>query len=139
MEKPILRDPGQQPDDSLLEKTLGSSFRLYKSLRETLAPDGVTFDWNYYKDGGAWLCKVTRKKKTLCWISPWEGSFRAGFYFTEKHVPAIAELPIADAVKEAFFRAKSIGKLIPLSFTIDDATAGLDDLLTVAAFKKELK
>lgn len=49
-------------------------------------------------DGKAWLCKVVFKKKTGFWLSVWDGFFKAGFYFVERHCPGIHELEIDDSI-----------------------------------------
>ena len=32
----------------------------------------------------AWLYKVTKKKKTICWVSIYDNKFKTGFYFSDK-------------------------------------------------------
>jgi hypothetical protein len=29
----------------------------------------LIIEWDYYKDGKSWLCKIINKKKTICWLS----------------------------------------------------------------------
>ena len=76
-------------------------------------------EWNYYKDGNAWLCKVCLKKKTVFWLSVWDKYFRTGFYFSEKYRSGVMELDIGDDLKENFSQAKPIGKLIPLAISVN--------------------
>lgn len=98
----------------------------------------MTIEWRYYNDGKAWLCKVTYKKKTVLWLSAWEGFFRTAFYFTEKHLEGIAALDISETIKEDFCKAKPIGRLIPMIIDVNDKKQ-LNDLLTIVRFKKNLK
>jgi len=86
------------------------------------------------KHGSVRLCK----KKTVFWLSVWEGFFKAGFFFTEKHLDGIAALDISQTIKEEFAKAKPIGKLIPMIFDVNNKEQ-LNDLLTVIRFKKSLK
>jgi hypothetical protein len=138
-DKPLLRDPEVKPDEKSLRSVLGEEgFVLYSRVLTDIGSLGADFQWNYYKDGHAWLCKVVMKKKTLFWISVWDGYFKAGFYFTEKHVEAILDLNIDTNIKEHFATAKPIGKLIPLTINVD-STAKIDDLILVAQFKSSLK
>lgn len=95
-------------------------------------------EWNYYKDGGAWLCKVQFKKKTVFWLSIWENHFRVVFYFTEKTVDGLIPLPIASSCFEQIQQVKRIGKFIPLILTVQTIEQ-LDDLLVVADYKMKLK
>jgi hypothetical protein len=34
--------------------------------------------------GKSWLYKVTKKKKTICWVSVWPNMFKTTFYFPER-------------------------------------------------------
>ena len=85
-----------------------------------------------------WFCKVCHKKKTVFWLSVWEGFFKTAFYFTEKHLESIAELDISVQIKEDFCRMKPIGKLRPMVISIDKQEQ-LADLLKIVKFKKEFK
>ena len=72
------------------------------------------------------------------WLSVWNGLFKISFYFTEKHMEGIAALDIAENIKEDFCKAKPIGRLLPMLFNINHKKQ-LPDVLTVAAFRKNLK
>lgn len=132
----LLRDENVYPDDVVLKSVLGDVFPVYQELTKTLTGSDFSIDltWNYYKDGKSWLCKVTKKKKTIFWLSVWEGFFKAGFYFTETTGAGIATLDIDLSYKETFATAKPIGKLIPLVFDITRKEQ-LKDLLEVVRYK----
>ena len=137
----FLRDPEIFPSDEILRDALGDAvYKILESFLVTIsgAEYGLTVEWRYYNDGKAWLAKAVYKKKTILWLSVWDGFFKTSLYFTEKHLEAIAALEISETIKEEFAAAKSIGKLIPM---IMDVSTGkqLDDLLTVVRFKKNLK
>lgn len=72
------------------------------------------------------------------WLSVWDGFFKISFFFTEKHLEGIAALDIAENIKEDFCNAKPFGRMIPMVFEINNKKQ-FPDLLTVAAFKKNLK
>lgn len=118
-----------------LKNGLGRWFSIYDTLTETLSkpPYDISPEWRFYKDGGAWLCKMTRKKKTVFWISAWKQFLKCGFYFTGKSGDGISDLPIDQSLKSSFDKTDPIGKLRPL---IIDLTAKkqLDDLYTVASY-----
>ncbi|MCL2562291.1 MAG: DUF3788 domain-containing protein [Rikenellaceae bacterium] len=138
MEIHLLRDPGIFPTNEVLAAVLGGVYPVYVSFMTAVGQEGLAHEWRYYNDGKSWLCKVTNKKKTVFWLSIWEGYFQIGFFFTEKHLEAIAALDIDQAIKEDFYRQKHIGRLIPMIFRISHAEQ-LKDLLTVVGFKKLLK
>lgn len=110
------------------------------SFLETITNNeyALTLEWRYYNDGKAWLGKAVYKKKTIFWLSIWEGFFKTSFFFTEKHLEAIAELDISETIKDEFTKAKTIRKLIPMIFDVNKEDQ-LDDLLTIVRFKKSLK
>ncbi len=140
METQLLKDQELFPSEEILKNELGRIYPVYESLMKTITgvEYGLTSEWNYYKDGKSWLCKISSKKKTTLWLSVWNGYFQTGFYFTEKHLEGIATLDIDEKIKEDFYRMKPIGKLLPMVFKISEQ-GQLADLLKVIAFKKNLK
>lgn len=137
----LLRDAGVFPSEQILRDALGKTvYSILKSFIDTIADDeyNLTIEWRYYNDGKAWLGKVIYKKKTVLWLSIWEGFFKTSFYFIEKHLEAITALDISETVKEEFVKAKIVGKLIPMIIDIN-RDEQLNDLLTIVRFKKSLK
>ena len=68
-------------------------------------------EWRYYRDGKSWLLKVTRKKKTIFWLSIIKGSFRTTFYFTDKAEEALMSSDLSDELKEKFKSGKQFNKI----------------------------
>lgn len=136
----LLKDADIFPSDKILEDALGEGFNVLVSFLETITNNeyALTLEWRYYNDGKAWLGKAVYKKKTIFWLSVWEGFFKTSFFFMEKHLEAIAKLDISETIKDEFAKAKTIGKLIPMIFDINKENQ-LGDLLTVVWFKKSLK
>lgn len=85
-ERPILKDPDIFPSPDVLKDALGKSYAAYEKLMAAITTEEVALDpqWNYYKDGNAWLCKILHKKKTIIWFSVWAEHFRIVFYFNKK-------------------------------------------------------
>ena len=119
-----------------LKNELGRWFPIYKTLTETLSkpPYDISHEWRFYKDGGAWLCKMTRKKKTVFWISVWKQFLNCGFYFTQKSGNGIADLSIDQSLKSSYDAATPLGKLYPLVINLTSKKQ-LDDLYTVVGYK----
>lgn len=136
----LLRDADIFPSNKILEDALGEGFNILVSFLKTITNNeyALTLEWRYYNDGKAWLGKAVYKKKTIFWLSVWEGFFKTSFFFTEKHLEAIAKLDISETIKDEFAKAKTIGKLIPMIFDVNKENQ-LGDLLTVVWFKKSLK
>lgn len=132
----LLRDENTRPDPQTIARALGSSWPAYEKLAAEISrpPFNIIFEWRWYNDGKAWLCKATAKGKTVFWLSAWDGYFKTGFYFTEKTGAGFADLEIAPAHKAAFASAKPIGKLIPLTLDIKEEK-DLEDLLKITGYK----
>lgn len=137
----LLKDPGVFPSNEVLKETLGDSiYKVLESFIETITSEeyGLVPEWRFYNDGKAWLCKAVYKKKTVLWLSVWEGFFKVSSFFTEKHLEGIAALDISETIKEEFAKAKPTGRLIPMLFDIRGKEQ-LEDLLKVVRHKKSLK
>lgn len=134
----ILKDKNIFPTNEVISDVLGSSFPAYETLSEMFADAGLTLEWNYYNDGKAWLCKILSKKKNLGWLIVYPNFFRINAYFAERHLERIAEMDIAESIKEEFYQQKPSGKLIQMSINITDKDQ-VKDALTMILFKKGLK
>ena len=135
-EKPLLNEPEILPTVEILKNVLGKSYAVFEELSKELTDDlGLIFEWNYYKDSKAWLCKVAHKKKTIFWLSAWSSYFKTSFFFMERHLEGIMALGIDD---NHFTIEKEWGKMIPLIFNISKSEQ-LPDLLKMVTYKKNLK
>jgi hypothetical protein len=135
----LLREKEIEPTDKVLENALGKElFIIYQEIiRIFINEFSLEPQWQFYKDGKAWLCKVVYKKKTILWLSIWENYIKTGFYFTEKTGIGVLELDIDSKIKEVFEMAKPVGKLIPLIIDIDQQNQ-IIDLKEVVRYKKGL-
>lgn len=135
----LLRNSEQIPNEELFEEILTKQlFQTYKEIVKIIDNFGLLAEWRYYNDGKSWLCKITRKKKTIVWISLWDSLFKSSFYFTEKTRCGIETLKIDTKIKTSFSKEKSIGKLIPLILEIDDI-AELENFKRIIEYKLSLK
>ena len=136
LDRPLLNDPDEPPDDQLLSRHLGpakAAWDEYVSNVPALV-DGAEMSWRYYLDGKAWLCKVARKRRTICWISVWRDAFKATFYFGDKADPDIQQLDIDVSLRQAFASSTRVGRLRSLQVEVRDGTH-LDDLYTLMRYK----
>lgn len=137
METISLKEKEVFPSAEVLKNVLGASYPAYEALVKELAAMDITPEWNYYRDGNAWLCKMPCKKKNLGWIATYDGYFSITCYFMEKHFEGIAQLDIADSIKEAFYQTKPSGKLIPMNIRINSGELP-EDVMRMLVFKKSL-
>ena len=110
-----LRDPGVYPDEDVLKKVLGDGFDLYLQLLDLFKQNNMEYDWRYYRDGKAWLCKVQHKKRTIVWMSAWKGYIQATIYFPGKYINDLYELDISNEVIDILKSTKDVGKSKPCS------------------------
>lgn len=131
----LLRDEQTFPSDEIIAQCLGEKlYNLYQLLLLNLKSANLNLEWRYFKDSKAWLGKITSKKKTVFWLSLWEGYMKTGFYFTEKHRSGIEALEVPENIKSAFGQTGPIGKLIPWIIDIDREET-LQALQTIIGFK----
>ena len=137
MEVQSLREQEIFPSEEVLRNILGRVYDVWTELetRVTQGEFSLTLAWNYYKDEKSWLCKVCYKKKTVFWLSVWDGFFKTSFFFLERHLEGLAALEIDD---NSFTVEKEWGKMIPLIFNIKNKKQ-FPDLLKVVEFKKKAK
>ena len=140
MEKPLLNDPAVPPSPEVLQNALGASYTVFEKTLAAITgePYGLVPEWRYYNDGKAWLCKMVFKKKTIFWLSVWDGFFKAGFYFVERHLEGIYELGIDESIKQELKKAKPFGTLFPVTLSIKKPDQ-ISDLLSIIDYKKSLK
>lgn len=104
METPILNDPDQFPAKKLIFTHIGKTRAHWELLFDQIKKTHPDFseEWRYYNDGKSWLLKVTRKSKTIFWLSILKGAFRTTFYFTDKAREAITGSSLSNELKEQF-------------------------------------
>jgi len=140
MNTPKLNDSERFPSSEDIKLYLKNSYPAYDLLIKVTTgnPYLLNTEWRYYNDGKSWLCKVTHKKKTIFWLSVWEGFFKVGFYFTDKNREGIEALEISTQIKSEFNESNPLGKLIPLTVNIFREDQ-VDDILKIVEYKKGLK
>lgn len=113
-----LNDESIYPDEQVLKKILGKSYNPYCKLLKLYDYYEMDYNWRYYKDGKAWLCKVQKKNKTIVWMSAWKGYIKATIYFPEKYIDGIYKLDISKEVIDKIRKTKMTGKSKPCIFEI---------------------
>ena len=135
-ETKLLRDPAVFPSDTVLAAALGDSYSAYTEFNKRLVGYGIeAAEWRYYNDSKAWLSKNAYKKKTVFWLSVWDGFFKVSMFFTEKAAEGVAELPVAEPFKTF---EPMWAKVKPLVISVNRNT-NLDDLFKAIEYKRNLK
>jgi hypothetical protein len=120
---PVLTDAGQFPTEEIIAAYLGGAQPLWQALFNYIheSHPELNEEWRYYNDGKSWLLKVTKKAKTVCWVSVYQGLFRMTFYFAEKAEAAIIACGITKKLKEQFRTGKHYGAIRGLTITFQSA------------------
>lgn len=134
----LLKDPDVYPSNEVLFLALGESSSAYTMLARKLQDFCIETEWRYYNDGKAWLAKGVCKKKTVFWLSVWEGFFKVSLFFTEKTRAGIQELPISGSIKASIANEPPRGKLIPLIIDVHSEEP-LEDVYALIAYKQNIK
>ena len=119
MEPSVLVDPTCEPVDEVVVAYLGKRRALWEALFRSIEAEHPDLDaaWRYYNDGKSWLMNVSRKKKTVFWLSVFAGGFRITAYFTDKAAPAIKASALSDDLKAQFLGGRRFGKLGGITIT----------------------
>ncbi|MCX6556782.1 MAG: DUF3788 family protein [Candidatus Aminicenantes bacterium] len=107
MNHPALNDPDEFPDDTVLKRQLGVVKPAWDAFMELLEANDplLAAGWRYYNDGKSWLCKVTHKKTTVCWVAVREKCFSAAFYLNAKAEPLVHVSSLGKSLKDGFFNS----------------------------------
>jgi len=138
--KPCLNDNDEFPDDKVLSRCLGKVKPTWDSFQVLLDETYPSFaaEWRYYRDGNNWLYKVTKKKKTVCWVSVWISAFKATFYFPDRAEEPITTSRLKKEYIEQFLHGKRYGTIRGVTVTVKK----LSDLVSIKkliAIKEQLK
>ena len=140
MEKPCLKDENEYPNDEVLDRYLGQAKNSWDSFIEFINVSYPSFsgEWRYYKDGNNWLYKITKKKKTICWVSIWHNMFKTTFYFPGRAEELILNSKIRIDLIDQFMHSKWYGKTRGFTVDIKEKT-DLDTTKMLIEIKEQLK
>lgn len=140
MEKPCLKDENEYPDDQVLGRYLGKTKDAWDAFLKFLNEHYPSFsgEWRYYHDGKNWLHKITKKKKTICWVSVYHNTFKTTFYFGDKAEDLITKSQLKKEYIDQFIHGKRYGKIRGITVAITKPT-DLDATKTLIDIKEQLK
>ncbi|MCL2149725.1 MAG: DUF3788 domain-containing protein [Dehalococcoidia bacterium] len=136
-DRPLLCEPEIPPSEQRIADALKGSYHVYQKFVDSLPEKKIDLGWRYYNDTKAWLAKGTFRK-TVFWLSIWDGFFRISLYFTEKTRDGIQALPVSRVIKQKIAREPAIGKLIPLILELSSESQ-LANATTLIEYKQKLK
>ena len=124
MEKPCLNDKDEYPNDKVLRRTLGKVKDTWDAFIDFINESYPSFSgqWRYYNDGKSWLYKLTKKKKTISWISVYPNKFKTTFYFPDKAEELIKASKLKKEYIDQFIYGKRYGKIRGITVEIKKPT-----------------
>ena len=102
----IFTNKNKQPDNEELKNALGDTYPIWQSIREyTLSQNKKTFEeWNCSNFG--WSLRIKDKKRTIIYLLPREGFFKAAFVFGQKSTDLILKSTVTDTIKAELMAAR---------------------------------
>lgn len=90
----------KKPTDEELAAALGPAKALWDQLVADLAHEnGVDVqEWSSYSPKAGWALRLKRKKRTIVWLSPCQGSFRVMFILGDRAVKAARQSKLPQRV-----------------------------------------
>lgn len=140
MEKPCLNDKNEYPNDEVLSCHLGKVKNIWDLFTDFIKESYPSFsgEWRYYNDGKSWLYKLTKKKKTICWVSIYHNMFKTGFYFSDKAEELILKSKLKKEYIDKFISGKKYGKIRGITVEIKKST-DLNTTKTLIEIKEKIK
>jgi hypothetical protein len=140
METPCLTDKAEYPDDEVLARHLGKSKNAWDSFIGLMKKNYPSFtsEWRYYNDGKRWLFKITKKAKTVCWVSVWDNRFKTTFYFSDKAEDLVKNSKLNKEFKDQFIHGKKYGKIRGITVDVQKTT-DLETVKILIEIKEKIK
>ncbi|MCF8427500.1 MAG: DUF3788 domain-containing protein [Bacteroidia bacterium] len=99
--KSIFIDKNIKPTNKDLEKGLGDTFYIWKSIEDFTKkkyPD-ATCEWNFSGEKFGWSYRIKDKKRILKYLLPRDKFFKIAFVFGQKATNEIMESDISESIK----------------------------------------
>ncbi len=140
MEPAVLSDKDQYPTEEVVFSHLGKTKSLWQAFFKNLHARHADFseEWRYYNDGKSWLMKVTRKSKTVFWLSVIKGAFRITFYLPHRAEDAVKASSISNDLKDMFCQGEHPGKLRGLTVVFRDKAA-IENAMALIEVKRSIR
>lgn len=140
MHEPYFNDPDVAPTEDSILDALGRAKGAWQKLFARIRAEHPDFSetWKFYKDGKSWLCQVTWKKKTVCWVFVMKGRFNVGFYFAKRLMDQVLASDLSKERKEDIQKKPVKGQLGSVGVEFGPQK-GIKDVMILIDLKKTLK
>jgi hypothetical protein len=140
MDAHCLKEKDQYPDDDVLSRCLGERKKSWDAFIDFIKKNHSAFttEWRYYNDGKAWLFKITKKAKTICWVSVYHNLFKTTFYFNDRAEESVIKSGLKKEFKDQFTEGKKYGKIRGITVEIQ-RPSDLDTVKILIGIKEKIK
>ena len=110
------------PNDDLLKKTIGLTFKHLEDIRTNIREHygETTEEWKYYGKKYGWTLKTLLKKRNLFFITACDGSFNMAFVFGDRAVNEIEKSDISPDLAEQVLSARKYAEGRGLTIQVKD-------------------
>ena len=110
--KSFFADKAKQPTETELKKALKKTFEAWMTLAEFTKKSypKATEEWKFSGEKYGWNFQISDKKRTLIYLLPRDGFFKAAFVFGQKATDVILKSNISHDIKEEIKGAKVYGE-----------------------------
>jgi len=129
----VTKRPAQPPTDGELERRLGGSHAAYGALLASL-PE-LDREWKLYTKKAGFTLRMKDGERTLLYVQPQDGSFRAVVVLGEKAVKAALASRLPSRLREALEAARPYVEGRSVSVTVRGAV-DLRDVRSLLSFKR---
>ncbi len=132
----VLTDRSKEPEPGDVEHALGEAHAAWSALRERIAADHApqTEVWRWSGKTAGWILRLIRKKRTVLYMSPFDGHLVASFALGEKAVAAAHERGLPGDVLAVIDGAKKYAEGRAVRFEVR-TVVDIENVADVAAVK----
>ena len=124
------------PTTTELAAALGKTRPLWDKLLLLLEPDSPGREWNCYSKKAGWSLKVKRADRTILYLSPGTGIFRASFALSDQAIKAALTAKLSAGTLKIIREAKRYAEGTAVRIEVA-AAKDLADIATLARIKVE--
>lgn len=134
--KSFFTDKTKQPTETDLKKALNKNFDAWITLAEFTKESypRATEEWKFSGEKYGWNFGIRDKKRTLIYLLPRDGFFKAAFVFGPKATGIILKSDISDDIKGELRAAKVYAEGRGIRIEVKNKTI-LNDLKTLITIK----
>jgi hypothetical protein len=109
MESNVFMDKSVVPADDDLIKVLGSTYELWKNVRDYVFqqyPKAIE-EWNYPGTKYGWSFRIKDKKRAIIYLLPRDMHFKTALVFGERATNAVMQSSVSNDIKDSLASAKA--------------------------------